>query len=77
MILINFRNEVWRYDRKVFGTHRQRIVTFLFRGFPLGFAATVATICAEKALGIDWHDPRGLHKGEHGHGHGDEDGGHH
>lgn len=45
----------------------------LFRGLPLGFACFVATIGIEQALGIDWHDPRGIHGHEHGHG----DGGHH
>lgn len=54
------------------GTHRQKLIKLLFRGFPVGFAAFVATIAIEKAVGIDWHDPRGIHK--HGHG---EEGGHH
>uniref|UniRef100_A0A0K8TNQ9 NADH dehydrogenase [ubiquinone] 1 beta subcomplex subunit 3 n=1 Tax=Tabanus bromius TaxID=304241 RepID=A0A0K8TNQ9_TABBR len=54
------RNEVWRYDPKHFGTHRSRLINFLFRGFPYGFAAFVLTIGAEFALS------RG--KG-HGHGH--------
>lgn len=57
------------------GTHRQRLMKLLFRGLPLGFGLTVATIAIEKALGVDWHDPRGLHRG-HG-DHGEEGGEHH
>ena len=70
-----FRNEAWRYQ-PVFGTHRQRLMTLLFRGLPLGFGLFLATIGAEKALGIDWHDPRGIHGG-HGHGEHSEGGDHH
>ncbi|XP_035901148.1 NADH dehydrogenase [ubiquinone] 1 beta subcomplex subunit 3 [Anopheles stephensi] len=72
------RNEVWRYNVKQFSTHRSRLVTFLFKGFPLGFAAFVATIGVEYALGIDYHGGHG--HGDGGHGHGDEKGhgsGHH
>ncbi|KAL9703735.1 hypothetical protein quinque_007253 [Culex quinquefasciatus] len=44
-------------------------------GFPLGFAAFVATIGVEFALGIDYH---GHGHGDHGSGHGDDKhGGHH
>uniref|UniRef100_A0A182MYS8 Protein aurora borealis n=1 Tax=Anopheles dirus TaxID=7168 RepID=A0A182MYS8_9DIPT len=71
------RNEVWRYNVKQFSTHRSRLVTFLFKGFPLGFAAFVATIGVEYALGVDYH---GGHGHGNGHGHGDEKGhgsGHH
>uniref|UniRef100_A0A8W7P603 Protein aurora borealis n=1 Tax=Anopheles coluzzii TaxID=1518534 RepID=A0A8W7P603_ANOCL len=67
------RNEVWRYNVKQFSTHRSRLITFLFKGFPLGFAAFVATIGVEYALGVDYH-------AHGGHGHGDEKGhgsGHH
>lgn len=71
-----FRNEAWRYE-KIFGTHRQRLIKTLFRGFPLGFAAFVATLGIEAAFGIDWHDPRGLHKHGHGHAEHGEEGGHH
>uniref|UniRef100_U5ERX7 NADH dehydrogenase [ubiquinone] 1 beta subcomplex subunit 3 n=1 Tax=Corethrella appendiculata TaxID=1370023 RepID=U5ERX7_9DIPT len=63
------RNEVWRYNVKEFGTHRGRLMQVLFRGLPLGFAAFVATIAIEKALGIDYHAPVPGHEG-HGHGHG-------
>jgi hypothetical protein len=49
-------------------TKSQRIVRSLFRGFPLGVGLLIATIAIEKALKIDWHDPRGIHGG---HGHGD------
>jgi NADH dehydrogenase (ubiquinone) 1 beta subcomplex subunit 3 len=40
----------------------------LFRGFGIGFIAFAATIGIEQAFGIDWHDPRGIHKDGHGHG---------
>ncbi|EDS39547.1 conserved hypothetical protein [Culex quinquefasciatus] len=69
------RNEVWRYNPTHFSTHRSRLINFLFKGFPLGFAAFVATIGVEFALGIDYH---GHGHGDHGSGHGDEKhGGHH
>lgn len=42
--------------------------------FSVGFAAFVATLAIEKAFNIDWHDPRGLHKGHGDHG---TEGGHH
>lgn len=42
----------------------------LFRGFSVGVVLLGVTIAVEKAFGIDWHDPRGIHGG-HGHGHGD------
>ena len=38
----------------------------LFRGLPLGLGLTIATIALEKAFGVDYHDPRGIHGG-HGH----------
>uniref|UniRef100_A0A182JK70 Protein aurora borealis n=2 Tax=Anopheles atroparvus TaxID=41427 RepID=A0A182JK70_ANOAO len=72
------RNEVWRYNVKQFSTHRSRLITFLFKGFPVGFAAFVATIGLEYALGVDYHGGHG--HGDNGHGHGDEKGhgsGHH
>lgn len=71
-----FRNEVWRHG-KVFGTHRQRVL-LLLRGLPLGIALCAGTIALEKAFGVDWHNPRGLEKYKHAHGHGDHaDEGHH
>jgi NADH dehydrogenase (ubiquinone) 1 beta subcomplex subunit 3 len=76
------RNEVWRYNVKHFGTHRSRLLTLLFRGFPLGLAAFGATIAAEYAFGIDFH---GSHHAQYtiggqvfgGHDHGHHDEGHH
>lgn len=53
------RNEVWRYDVKQFGTHRTRLLKFMFRGLPLGAALATATVAAEFALGIN--------QGGHGH----------
>lgn len=58
------RNEVWRYDTKVWGHRRIRIIKFLFRGFPLGLAAFGATVGVEYALGV-YDNPHG-----HGDGHG-------
>lgn len=63
------RNEVWRYDQKIWGNRRTRIIRFLFRGFPLGFAAFVATCGVEYSLGM--YDNHG--HGAHG-GHGEGDG---
>ncbi|XP_053684526.1 NADH dehydrogenase [ubiquinone] 1 beta subcomplex subunit 3 [Sabethes cyaneus] len=63
------RNEVWRYNAKEWSTHRVRLVKFLFKGFPLGFAAFVATIGIEYALGVDYHaHPAHDHGSEGGHG---------
>lgn len=58
------RNEVWRFLPENFGTHGQRLRTFLFRGFKFGFAAFLVTIAAEKAW-EKMHPSSG-----HGHGHG-------
>lgn len=44
----------------------------LFRGLPLGIGLVVATIAAEKAFRVNYHDPRGIH-GDHGHGHAEEE----
>lgn len=68
------RNEVWRYDQKVFGTHWGRFRTSLFRGFGLGVAMFLVTIGVEKAFNIDYTG--GRHHGHGGHGHGDADGHH-
>jgi NADH dehydrogenase (ubiquinone) 1 beta subcomplex subunit 3 len=64
---------VWRYNIKHFGTHRSRLMTFMFRGFPIGLAAFGVTIAAEYALGIDFH---GSHHAEYTIG-GQKFGGHH
>lgn len=68
------RNEVWRYNTKVWGNRRTRIYRFLFRGAPLGFAAFLGTIAFEEYFGI--YKDHG-----HGHGHGSNnehgEGGHH
>lgn len=64
----SYRNEVWRFDpanQKY--TFSQLFRKSVFKGFSLGVGLLVVTIAVEKALGIDWHDPRGIHKGEHGH----------
>lgn len=65
------RNEVWRYDEKVFGTHGSRFRKMLGRGLALGFVMTLVTIGVEKAFKIDYTG--GRHHAGHGHG----DGGHH
>ncbi|CAD7089364.1 unnamed protein product [Hermetia illucens] len=58
------RNEVWRYDPKHHSTHSKRLIKFMFRGFPLGFAAFLATIGVEYALKGDDHG-HGHHGGDH------------
>lgn len=55
------RNEVWRYNRKEFGSESTRI-KMAFRGFKFGFAAFVVT-----ALGTYIYDR--VNPSEHGHGH--------
>lgn len=67
-LLFNNRNEVWRYDQKVWGYRRTRIFKFLFRGFPWGLAAFVATVGVENYLGV-YDQPHG---DGHGHGHADD-----
>lgn len=62
-----YRNEVWRHNPKEFSTHGRRALGFFFKGFPLGFAAFVATIGFEYAF---------ISKDNHSHGHGDEAGAH-
>lgn len=59
------RNEVWRYDEKVWGRPNTRFWKFIFRGFPYGLAAFAATVGVEYALGVYDTNPHG------GHGHGD------
>ncbi|XP_014272905.1 NADH dehydrogenase [ubiquinone] 1 beta subcomplex subunit 3 [Halyomorpha halys] len=66
------RNEVWRFLPSEWGTHRQRLLTFFFRGFPLGFGAFLATIALEAASKLT----KGSGEGGHGGG-GHGGGGHH
>ncbi|KAK5648658.1 hypothetical protein RI129_003550, partial [Pyrocoelia pectoralis] len=54
------RNEVWRYDRRMWGTQGQRILLTFSRGFKYGFAAFVVTIIGSKLFGSK----------DDGHGHG-------
>ncbi|XP_031616730.1 NADH dehydrogenase [ubiquinone] 1 beta subcomplex subunit 3 [Contarinia nasturtii] len=42
------RNEVWRYNQKVWGNPRLRMIKFIFTGFPLGAACAAATIAYEE-----------------------------
>lgn len=65
------RNEVWRYNYKVWGNPRLRIFKFLFTGLPLGAACAAATIAFETAFGIYDHP-----HDDHGHGSGHEKGHH-
>ncbi|XP_063889519.1 NADH dehydrogenase [ubiquinone] 1 beta subcomplex subunit 3-like isoform X1 [Scylla paramamosain] len=44
------RNEVWRYNKKEFGTHGERLRLVLFRGFKWGLLAAVGTVLVEKAF---------------------------
>lgn len=62
--IICFRNDVWRYNKKVWGDRRFRIFQFLFKGLPLGAACAAATIAYEEYYGVyksHGHD-------DHGHG---------
>lgn len=69
------RNEVWRYNRKVWGNPRLRMLKFLFAGLPLGATVAAATIAYEEHFGV-YENNHGV--GEqyypenrtHGHGHG-------
>lgn len=38
------RNEVWRYDEKIWGTEQTRMRSLFFRGFRTGFIAFVITV---------------------------------
>lgn len=68
---ILFRNDVWRYNKAVWGRSKPyRWVRTLFRGFPLGAACAAATIAYEEYYGVY------KHHGHDDHGHG-EHGGHH
>ncbi|XP_043199780.1 NADH dehydrogenase [ubiquinone] 1 beta subcomplex subunit 3-like [Amphibalanus amphitrite] len=55
------RNEVWKYDQKMFLKPNERMTRFFFRGFKYAAAAMVVTIAADK-LGL-------LGSSDHGHGH--------
>jgi NADH dehydrogenase (ubiquinone) 1 beta subcomplex subunit 3 len=68
--LFSFRNEVWRFDPAIAKiSKRQRIMLSFFKGLPVGVGLFIATIAIEKALGIDWHNPRNLEEYKHEHGH--------
>ncbi|RZC31929.1 NDUF B12 domain containing protein [Asbolus verrucosus] len=54
------RNEVWRYDPKIWGTEKTRVRGFFLRGFKTGFAAFLVTIAATAV-----YDK--MHPSEHGH----------
>lgn len=56
------RNEVWRYNKAVWGNRRTRILKFLFTGIQWGLPAAVATIAFEEYFEI--------YKSDHGHGDG-------
>jgi len=51
------RNEVWKYDPKIFTTQSQRMRRFFFRGFGWALGAMAVTIAADKLglLGSDDH----------------------
>lgn len=65
----NCRNEVWRYNTKVWGNPRLRLLKFLFTGLPLGAACAAATIAYEEYTGVYADHGHGDHgHGDHGHG---------
>lgn len=65
-----FRNDVWRYNKAVWGHSKPyRWVRTLFRGFPLGAGLAAATIAYEEYYGVykhHGHDDHGHGGGEHG-----------
>lgn len=66
--MVIYRNEVWRYDVKQFGTHGTRVAKFMLRGLPLGAALAAGTIALEMALGLGGghgHDEHGAGAGHH------------
>lgn len=61
------RNEVWRYEPKLHGTHASRARNFFGRGFLLGLGACALTIAFETAFGVyDSHGHGDHHGEEHG-----------
>lgn len=66
--MLIFRNEVWRYNRAVWGNPRTRILKFLFTGLPLGAACAAATIAYEEYYGV-YNDHHGHGSDAHGDGH--------
>lgn len=60
------RNEVWRFERKEWGTTAERWRLTAFRGFKWGFLAFLATITIEK--GLDLMNPKAKHD-HHGSSH--------
>lgn len=58
------RNEVWRFQRKEWGTTPQRWKMAAFRGFKWGFLAFLATITIEKGLELV-NPPANGHHGSH------------
>lgn len=63
------RNEVWRYNRNVWGHPRLRIIKFLFRGLPLGLAAAIGTVAFEEYFEVyKDHGGHGSHDEHHNNG---------
>lgn len=69
-LFFTIRNDVWRYNRAVWGHSKPyRWVRTLFRGFPLGAALAAATIAYEEYYGVykhHGHDDHAHGGGEHG-----------
>lgn len=63
------RNEVWRYDRKIFGTESSRVKALIFRGFKTGFAAFVVTMIGTEIYNRTYPSNHG---NGHDEGHGDD-----
>lgn len=60
------RNEVWRYDKRMWAQPKFRLARLMLRGLPLGLACAVATIAYEIKFEV--------YKDHH---HDDHHGGHH
>jgi len=58
------RNEVWRYEKKEWGTVKSRWQSSIFRGFKYGVAAFVVTVAIEKGLELV-NPPKDGHHGHH------------
>lgn len=65
------RNEVWRYEKKHWGTFRSRAFTMFSRGWKVGIPLFLVTIAVEQVFGLNQGHGHGhaKHEGEHGEHH--------
>lgn len=58
------RNEVWRFNPKIYGTQAERTKLLFGRGFKWGLVAALATVAAQQAwnaVSPDDHHGHGEH----------------